>query len=331
MQYTLKQACTALAPLVHDHSAADLVSAINSAVLSLSASDAWDRLRKVIRLRAHGGVFSLPQDAASVVRACVNGTPSSILGQEYRFLTSGPGDLTSVPAGYQPVDPGVIDLGVYPTMHELPVASHLIAYISDYADTQQPAFVVTGHLENGELCTVRLEPARKGAIVLSPGLYASSQKFVDITSVVIDGRATTYLYLYATPTPLSPWSVDDPGIVIGQYHPEVQVPEFHRYMIPGAKRDKTYDLLLEVRVNPLPLVERSDVLPFSSLEPIRYMLEANRYFNLGEIDAGLKYRELALGVLMSTEKTEEKRQTIVVQNMLYQNSLGEMSENYAFL
>lgn len=331
MQYTLKQARVALATYAHDHTTADLVASINDAVLSLSSYDAWTRLRKVMRLKVTGPYFSLPQDAASVVRACVNGIPTTVHGQEYRFLSSGPGDLSTIPTGFHFLDPGVVDLGVFPTMRELREPSHLVAYLSNAVTTQQPDLVVTGHLESGELRTVHLVPARQEAVLDSVEYYLSDDKFVDITSVVIEGTATTYINLYATPSRDDLWRDTDKGFTIGVYHPSITVPEFHRYMIPGVAPDKSVELLCEVRINPLPLVDDNDVLPFSSLEPVRHAMMANRYLALGEIDAGIKYRDLAAQFLMQVEKVEEKKQSFVVENMLYANSMGEMSDQYSFL
>lgn len=331
MQFTLGQACAALGAYAHDHSSADLVAAINEAVLSLSAYDSWAKLRKVMRLQVRGPLFSLPQDAASVVRACVNGVPSTVLGREFRFLSSGPGDLASLPAGYEYLDPGVVDLGTYPTMFELPGPSRLVAYVSDSVTGAQPALVVTGHAPTGELQTVRLSPAPRATILADKSAYVPAAVFGDIVSVSLAGTPSSYVYLYAAPDADTLWGAGDAGRLVGSYHPAVKAPEFHRYLIPGASADKTYDVLCEVRVNPLPLVEESDVLPFPTLEPVKYALMSNRYLALGEIDAGVKYRELAAQSFLAAEVSEERKQTFTVENRLYPNSLGEMSQDYSFL
>ena len=331
MQFTLRQARAALSAYAHDHTTPDLIASINDAILTLSSYDAWARLRKVMRLKVTGPYFSLPQDADSVVRACVNGIPTSVLGQDYRFLSSGPGDLSTIPTGFHFLDPGVIDLGVFPTMREIKEPSHLVAYISDTGAPTQPDLVVTGHIEGGELRTIHLPPAKQETVLQSVEYYVSDEKFIDVTSVVIDGTATAYLNLYATPTKEALWNTDDTGIVLGTYHPEILAPEFHRYMIPGVASNKSVELLCEVRINPLPLVDDNDVLPFGSLEPVKYAMMANRYFTIGEIDAGIKYRDLAVQFLTAAEASESKKQTFVVENMLYSNSLGEMSDNYSFL
>ena len=331
MQFTLRQARAALAAYAHDHTNPDLTAAINAAVLTLSSYDAWARLRKVMRLQVTGPQFSLPQDAASVVRACVNGIPTSVLGPEYRFLSSGPGDLSTIPTGFHFLDPGVIDLGVFPTMREITEPSHLVAFVSSASAPGQPDLVVTGHVESGELRTVHLPPAKQEDVLASVEYYVSDYKFTDITSVVIDGTATTYINLYSTPTKESLWGKDDRGVTLGTYHPEILAPEFHRYLIPGLAPTKSVELLCEVRINPLPLVDDNDVLPFSSLEPVKYAMMANRYFAIGEVDAGTKYRDLAIQFLTASEVAESKKQTFVVENMLYANSLGEMSDQYSFL
>lgn len=224
-----------------------------------------------------------------------------------------------------------MDLGTYPTMFDLPGPSHLVAYLPDTAYGNQPGLVVTGHYENGELHTVHLATAKRENVLESVEMYASAKRFTDITSVVIEGAASCYINLYAVPKKEDLWKTSDGGRVIAQYHPSVSVPSFHRYLIPGAKDDKVYDVLCEVRVNPLPLVDENDILPFATLEPVKYAMMAERYFDLGEVDAGTKYRDLAIQTLMMAEKTEEKKQTVLVNNMLYPNSLGEMSNNYSFL
>lgn len=326
MAITLKQACSALSSVAQFPTQSDLVSAINRALDSLSGYQAWSRCRKVIRVRSVGPYFSLPQDAASVVRACVNGTPSTVHSQDYRFLSSGPGDLTEVPTGFQRLDPGVVDLGLFPTYRDLTQPSVLAVDFSEGCRSRTKVIVV-GHDSSGKIIREELTPVKSDSLYVGK----SEKTFSDITSVVLtDDSSTTYLTLRAYPS-ITENTIPDEGLILGSYHPKITVPEFHRYMVPGVRPDQAIDLLCEVRINNLPLVDMNDVLPLPFLDPIEHMILSSINVSIGEITAAEKLRELAVGELAMNQATEERKQTFTVVNSLYPLSPGEMSDRYAML
>lgn len=307
MRYTLHQARRALKDHAFRAGYTDIVAAINSAIVGLSCFESWDRLRKVVHMQVTGPYFTLPQDAASLTRACINGAPATVHGQDYRFLSSGPGDLTNVPYGYSDIAPGVVDLGIYPTMRPLLAPSTLtLASAAPYT----PSVTVTGHTADGLIVTEVIPAGSTG-----------EQVFADITAVTVaETEAPSYLKLLA--------EADGVSYAVSVFHPRVAAPEFHRYFIRDVDPEKTYDLLCEVKLNPLPLVEDTDVLPFPTLEPIRHYIMAERNFNTGEVDAGTKYQNLAIQAMVQLERAEDKKQTFTVINSLYDNSLGKMSDDY---
>ena len=78
-------------------------------------------------------------------------------------------------------------------------------------------------------------------------------------------------------------------------------------------------------MDPLPLVEGSDILPFDTLEPVEWMIQMSWYTKSGEIDAAQKMHALATNWLRAREITEATVQTPVIVNSLFPGSPGEVS------
>ena len=112
---------------------------------------------------------------------------------------------------------------------------------------------------------------------------------------------------------------------VAQYHPAVAAPRFHRYEIQNMMPRVGVDLLVEVRLDPLPLIHDTDILPFDSLEPIEWMMQAAWYTKSGEIEAAQKMHSLAMNWLKARETTEATVQTPVIVNSLFPGSPGEVS------
>ena len=85
------------------------------------------------------------------------------------------------------------------------------------------------------------------------------------------------------------------------------------------------DLLVEVRLDPLPLIHDTDILPFDSLEPIEWLMQAAGDTKSGEIEAAQKMHSLAMNGLKARETTEATVQTPVIVNSLFPGSPGEVS------
>ena len=78
----------------------------------------------------------------------------------------------------------------------------------------------------------------------------------------------------------------------------------------------------------MPLVEDEDVLPFSSILPVQYMLTSMWNMSSGEVKTADDYRQRAVALLVNREEVRQEKQGLVVINSLFSGSLGEMSENY---
>jgi hypothetical protein len=147
----------------------------------------------------------------------------------------------------------------------------------------------------------------------------TSKRNGDVIGVAVDDTcATDYTNLYAL-------DADGSRTRIAQYHPAVSAPRFHRYEIQNMAPHGGVDLLVEVRLDPLPLVHDTDIVPFDSLEPIEWMMQASWYTKSGEIDAAQKMHALATNWLRAREITEATVQTPVIVNSLFPGSPGEVS------
>lgn len=314
MQYTLGQAARKLATTSHAYGATDVREAINDAIQALAGLSGWECLRKVVRIVSARPAFALPQGCAGLVRACVAGLPVSVRGQDFEFLHSGPGDISRPPAGFCAVHPSnMIDRGYHPLMFQVPAPYGLAARAR--GEETPPPLRVKGILPDGEIRSIELEVAGRDTDPDETGI--SEEKFMDVLSVALDDCAASYVDLYA----------EGPAggrVPVALYHPAVKAPRFRRYEIQGAP-PRPVDILAEVRIDPLPMVDDAEVLPFDTLEPVEWMMQALWYTKSGEIDAAQKMHALAANWLKARETTNATVQTPVIANSLFRGSPGELS------
>lgn len=313
MQYTLGQAARKLATTSHAYGAADVRESINDAIQALAGLSGWECLRKVVRIVSARPAFALPLGCAGLVRACVGGLPVSVRGQDFEFLHSGPGDISRPPAGFCAIHPSnILDRGYHPLMLDVPGPYRLDAV--SRGDEDPPPLTVKGISPGGDIVTVEIPVA--GASEESED-GPSDASFVDVLSVTVDECARSYVDLYAT-------DARGTRTRVAAYHPAVVAPRFRRYEIHGMA-PRPVDILAEVRIDPLPMTEDSDVLPFDTLEPIEWMMQALWYTKSGEIDAAQKMHALAANWLKAREVVNATVQTPVIANSLFRGSPGELS------
>lgn len=327
MQYTFAQACKKLAGVTHGMAGYDVKERINDAIQGLAGLSGWECLRRVLRFTSVGPCFTLPQGSAGLVRLCVNGRPATLRASDFRFIHSGPGDLRHPPAGFRPVDVmSVLDNGPKPIIIEPQRPFRLFAF-SDGAN--QPYITVRGVDPSGRDITRQIpmveNPQYDQNGVLTSGYEPDTAPievedvYQTVTGVVLDSCATEYVTLFAEDT--------DTGerMPIALYNPYVTVPTFRQYLIPGVAPDQCVELLAEVRLDPLPLVRDTDIVPFDTLEPIEWMMRSNWCMQSAEVDQAQKYQDRAARWLQARQVTDDQVQTSVIINNAFANSLGEAS------
>lgn len=329
MRYTLGQAAKKLGASTGAYGITDVRDAVNRAVESLAGMSGWECLRQVFRISSVGPCFTLPQGSAGLVRVCVNGQPSHVRGQDFRFLHSGPGDfdMDRPPLGFRPVGArNVLDIGMRPVMYD-PDGPFRIFAIADGEDAQPP-MQVRGVRPDGRLAGVSATVHPK-AVYDALGDKVSGMEpdeavpagevFQTITEVVLDNDARDYVTLYAEDVETLE------RFPIAVYNPEVKAPQFRKYSITGIAPGQVAELLVEVRVEPLPLVRDSDLLPFDGLDPVEWVIAADWCMKSGEIDKAQKYTDRAAQWLKAKEVTNDTVQTPIVVNSLFDGSMGEIS------
>lgn len=327
MQYTLDQACERLANYQHAYGVTDIRTAINAAIQALAGLSGWECLRRVVRFSSASPVFALPQGCAGLVRACVNGNPVTMRGQDFRFLQNGPGDdCRHPPAGFDLVPPRNIEsVGESPVIFEPCGPFRLFAY-SD-GPGEPPVMVkavdVTGRIVRFSLPTHQYAEYDHDGNVVSGCEVEDADPFpttlTRVLEVTLDKCASKYVTLYAVDV-----ETGEPAR-IAVYHPSVRAPSFRHYRVVGYPVDRPVEILAEVRIDPLPLVDDNDVLPFSSIEPIEYMILYTWKMSSSEIDAARKYKEEAASWLKAQEITDNTVQTSIVHNVSVVGSMGEVS------
>lgn len=329
MRYTLGQAVKRLSASSGAYGVTDVRDAINRAIEALAGMSGWECLRQVFRVSSVGPCFTLPQGSAGLVRVCVNGHPARLRSQDFRFLHSGPGDIdfSRPPRGFTAVDSrNVLDLGFRPVMVD-PETPFRVFAVSDGADDQPPMTVrgvdTEGRFVEAEV-TVHGKAVYDGLGAKISGMEPADAVvdhnfFQTISEVALDVNATSYVTLYAED------SETYDRFPIAVYHPEVKAPQFRKYSIPGVRGDQSVDLLVEARIEPLPLVRDSDQLPFDGIDPVEWVISADWCMKAGEVDKAQKYQSQAVQWMKSKEVVNDTVQTQIIVNSVYENSLGELS------
>lgn len=329
--YTLAQARKALAGTATGAYLSDDVDAeINKAVYALSGMNGWECLRKTVRFVSAGPVFALPQGFAGLVRVCVNGKPSTVRGQDFRFLQSGPGDLRHPPRGFVRVPQrNVQDVGTSPVMFE--PARPFRVFACSEGESVDGALVVSGTRPDGRTVKLTLDSVRSAEYDGSGNLVEGTVEPVDvepspialsrIDEIVVGDGVRHHVSLYAADDENRSFRVQ-----LAYYNPRIKVPVFRRYEIVDVPPGAPVEVLAEARIDYVPLVEDTDVLPFPALEPVEWMIRADWAMKSGEVTQAQNYRNQALNWLKAQEVAEDTVQTQVVVNSVYAGSMGELSE-----
>lgn len=338
MRYTLAMAIKELKgdQLVYAPGGAtdqDLIDKINRAIRALAQMRGWKCLRRVLRFSSAGPYFTLPQGCAGLVRVCVNGRPTTVRGQDFRFVHSGPGDVLSgrrikLPPGFSEVS-NVFEDGVTPLMNEPFGPFRIFAYRADKG--KHASMVITGVDCEGRTRRVELSDSAvydfpeyddSGTLISGTEVKDAVPKdviFTRIDSVVIDDETDTDTILYYEDVK---YLARCPAAL---YRSEIKVPTFKRYFLPDVRHCQPVELLVEARADPIPLSKLDDVLPFETIEPIQWMIRSDWEMRSGEVSKGESYRNNAANWLLAQEVTDDTVQTSFVINSPFVGSPGELS------
>lgn len=317
---TFKQAQDELTGTTGMTVSGDVRKSINRALRALVKLHPLKCFRKVVRFMSAGPGFVLPQGSAGLVRACVNGSPVTMRGQDFRFLLSGPGDMDRPP--FRRVD-NIVTLGPKPVMYEPKRPFRILAYVEG-ATTGLGGLKVSGYSPDGALVSETIRPGHAFYTHGSPVEFTPGDEvFSEITEVVLlpndKGATPKYITLCAEDF----GSERQFGIAV--YNPSIPVPTFMHYELQGVPPNHPVEILAEVRMDHVDLVDDYDVLPISTTEPIEYMIRADWEMKSGETQRADVYRQKAEEWLRREEATTHTVQTKVTVNSEYWGSPGEIS------
>jgi hypothetical protein len=322
MKYTFGDAKKILANATHS-TMVDIGDKINNAVQALCGLNPWEHefLRQVIRIKTVTPEISLPQWATGLVRACVNGRPTTLHGQDFQFLSSGPGDLSKVPTGFNALADDILDLGTGPVWRQPKGTAWLCA--ASRSETQQPDITINAVGISGDRIEFKLTPQSEGNQLV----YDQDHPVSRIEDVVLGDNSTAYISLYKTEVLPA-----DPGkeMCIGRFHPSVKVPQFRSYRLPlnELRYKRPYEILAEVQCETLPLIDDTDVIPFPSLEPIKAMILYEYTSQNLESQAADTYLKQAASWITRFNTARNTRQGPTLLNIPYEGSMGQLSDFY---
>lgn len=314
---TLGQACEELKASNGAYNADDLKRSINKAMRALVSLHPLRCFRRVYRFVSAGPGFVLPQGCAGLVRACVNGRPVTMRGQDFKFMLSGPGDMDRPPFHPFAID-NICSYGEKPVMVEPHAPFRVFAYVEGDAD--QPPLVVRGYSPEGKEVVARPKPYSHDFLVEGNEFEAETPVFTEVTSVVVDRSATKYVTLCALD------DFTEQSISIAIYNPRESTPSFMHYELMGWPPGKPVEILAEVRMGHIDAVDDSDKLLIDTVEPIEWMIRADWEMKAGETQKAAVYRNEAEKWLRQREAVKDTIQTKIVINSDYHGSPGEISE-----
>jgi len=315
---TFKQAKDELSSSTGAYSSSDIGKSINKALRALVKLHPLRCFREVVRFTSVGPGFVLPQGSAGLVRACVNGSPVTMRGQDFKFMLSGPGDMDRPP--FRSVD-NILAVGPKPVIVEPKHPFKLLAYVEG-TPVGQGTPIVRGYSPDGTFITETATPIYEhGAtgVTFTPG----TKIFSEITEVVLGSPSTGVTAKYLTLCAHDYNTGEQSAIAL--YNPAEIVPSFMHYQIPGIAYDQVIEILAEVRMGHIDLVADTDVLPIDTTEPIEYMIRADWEMKSGETQRAETYRQKAEEWLRREEATTSTVQTKITINSEYAGSPGEVS------
>lgn len=318
MKYTFGQAKRSLARACRSK-LEDIGEKVNVAVRALCDMSAYDHefLRQVVRMASVTPVFSLPQGATGLVRVCVNGRPTTLHGSDFQFLSSGPGDLDLVPAGYEKFGTDVADLGTSPVWMQPAGFGWLCATYKGPA--KQPPVTVYATGMDGDQVKFTLLPQSESEALE----YDQAHPVRTIDRVVLDESTDNYISLYMTEVLPARGEC-----LVARYHPGFKVPEFRRYRLPRLCHPGPYEILAEIQFEPPELVDDEDVIPFPTLEPIKSMI-LYEYSNQNlEGTAAEAYLKQAQNWLAMANQRNRVQQGSVTLNVPYEGSMGQLCDKF---
>ena len=318
MKYTFGKAKEILSRTCHSKME-DIGEKINCALRALCDANPWEHefLRQVVRMSSVTPTISLPQGATGLVRACVNGKPTTLHGQDVQFLSSGPGDLDCIPGGYQRLGDDILDLGTSPVWIQPSGFGWLCATYKG-SELQPPVTVYATGMD-GDRIEFNLTPQSEA----DPLSYDKVHPVRTVERVVLDPSTDNYISLYMTE--VLPANGE---CLIARYHPSVPVPEFRRYRLPSLNCPGPYDILAEVQFEPLDLVDDTDVIPIPTLEPIKSMILYEHSNQNLETEAADRYLKQAQEWIARANSRNRVVQTQVNINVPYEGSMGQLSDFY---
>lgn len=314
MKYTYGKAKRMLVRSCHSKME-DIGEKINMAVRALCDMNPWEHefLRQVVRMSSVTPVISLPQGATGLVRVCVNGKPTTLHGQDFKFLSSGPGDLDCIPGGFERLADDVADLGTSPVWAQPAGFGWLCATYK--GSEKQPPITIFATGMDGDQIKFQLTPQSEA----DPLSYDASRPVRTIEKVVLDESTDNYISLYMTEVLPS-----NGESLIARYHPGFTVPEFRRYRLPRLPHPGPYEILAEIQYEPPDLVDDEDVIPFPTLEPIKSMI-LYEYSNQNlENTAAEAYLKQAQEWVARASGRNKVQQGPVVLNIPYEGSVGQL-------
>jgi len=292
-----------------------VIDRINEAQRRLISKGNWKFTVRKMRIVTQNNSITCPYEVEKILMVNIDGIPSRVWPQTYRFVDAGPSDYADC------LDVWTKDLELegegYPTFFDPANVDgdgeekhYKLCAFSTEADDITSQLTIQGFdelnrdirtgLNPGERLTImRWQNGEDGQVDMQSGLTLTAAKFRQITSVykpVTKGYVSLYAY---DPDTNKMW-------FLSKYHPTETRPGYTRYRLnrpsmPQVANDPSFTdcscLLCLVKLGYVPAVYDDDLLVIQSLDAIKLMVMAIQFENAKQFDEGQKAEIAATRVL----------------------------------
>jgi len=260
---------------------------INRAAETLFNKENFPGTITVVRMCIQQRCVTLPREIGKILKYRINGELARVFDKWYEFAEVGPQSEDEM------IKMDLLDRGKHPTQYELSEPMRL-ALMSDSNIDSGVQITIRGLDDTGR--EVRGINGQFGEIItLEPETLTVTQNtFAQITGVF---KPLTAGYVW-----LSGISFNDDGDEMDRehlsaYHPYEFTPEYRRYEFPssdcGCTTPRSYELLALVKLAFVPAALDTDIVLVDNLGALSFMMQANRYYDAGQIREGDAFEQLA--------------------------------------
>jgi hypothetical protein len=284
---------------------------IQEAVQRLMLKPGCPQITQCVRVCMANGCITAARDVERFVRARIDGETANVFDKWYEFLEGGPGMVEN---DHTDAYKDLVDRGLVATQYDPPEPMKL-GVCSDTEEAATAWMLIQGYDETDREVRSKTPdgvimgeyvPVRKDVLCYTQALFSK-------VKAIIKPRTNGYVMLGG-------FEFDDvTGALdhrhhLAWYHPDDERPEFRRYAFKTPSEcpstDKFYKLHALAQMKFVPFWRDTDLIWPDNIPMIKFMLQAMKYYDTGDPEAGKAYETLAENMMLEVAAKHETVQAI---------------------